>query len=125
MSILSILQSVGALCFLFSLTVHPLVWIIIGPYYDKIFKDICDPTQNYALFFPRLWRATTYSLMLVFGYGTKRSIYKLIYHDYNFCNDSRLRDRIIAYLVWVPIIIMLICFLLIIALNLFSQARVG
>jgi hypothetical protein len=59
--------------------------------------------MNAAFNFPRLGRATQYSLLVILGRGMNKSIDRLIFKDYDFRQDARLIDKIVAYLMWIPL----------------------
>ena len=82
----------------------PFFWFIIGPHYDKILKDVYNP-MNAAFNFPRLGRAVQYSALVIVGKGMNKSIDRLIFKDYDFRQDARLIDKMVAYAIWIPFFI--------------------
>jgi hypothetical protein len=102
--LINFLGNVAGLFGLIGMCAMPFSWFTIGPHYDKILKNVYNP-MNAAFNFPKLGRATQYSLLVILGKGMNKSIDRLIFKDYDFRQDARLIDKMVAYAIWIPFFI--------------------
>ena len=98
-NLMNVLGHIAGLGGLVWMCMVPAICFIIGPHFNKIFKDRHDP-YDAAFDFPKLGRAGRYSFMIVFGNGMKRSINRLVYDNFNFRQHARSIDKVIAYIAW-------------------------
>lgn len=91
---------IGAVFWVAGFVQMPLVWIVIGLYYDKKFKSSFNPLQKGNLLPKGLMRAGQYSILVLFGKGMRKSYDRMVFGDYDFRKDARLIDKIVAYMFW-------------------------
>lgn len=103
MKISTLLGMSSAYCMLFTFCMMPIIWLVVGLYFDKKYKGIYNPVARLSIL-SGLARAIQYSRLIVFGKHFQNKYWRVVFGNYDLKKEARVIDKIVAY----PFVISLI-----------------